>query len=695
MAVGLPQVTSNLGTVTFTSAAELERRKEEKILAEREIPETAATLATYVRNIFDSAKRARQEVEVEMLSLLRRLAGEYEPDKLAALKDAGMPEDFFRLTNRKARDVEGWLWEVYNQFGERTWDIAPEYDPEIPPDMQSAIEDHVKQGIFQHPEIQQMLMVAQQTGQPVDAGAVIQFAKQEASNLQAEILRQARQTAEERTTNMEKKIEDLLVEGGYFTALKACINDLSRLKACILKGPIARKKKVLDGWDQGLDGKWKPKAVTKVVPTFYRVSPFDWYPSASSTTVQDGPSCEIEHFTHSDLQKMIGVSGYDDDALRQILTDYPYGFKEGTQIGPERFYLEHDNSTGYNDTLSQKVDSIDFYGDVPGHMLREWGMKESEIPDPDIAYPVNIKMVNSTVYRAIVNPDPLGDKPYNVTSFLKSNDSQWGTAPPELGADIEDFCNNIVRNIVRNISESAGPMAEVNLDRLAEGESSDRWPGKTFETTSRAMTEGPAIRYYQANLMGSELWTLFEKAKLELDAIIVPSFGQGSSLTKGGGRTASGLAMIANAESRNLKVVVANVDSDIQIPVIKKTFQHVMMYDPDDSVKGALKVKARGVSAQLIKENQTVRLGEFMKGTMNPVDGQIITKKDRAYMIRKWAEGLGLDVDQVVSEYAQIQKEPPQPLLPNNPQGAAAQAAQEPGAAKADASGKPMGDYNQ
>ena len=685
---------SEHGLMKFTSASELERQKDEKILEEREIENTTpSTLASYVRNIFDSAKRAKIEVEDVFLCLLRRLEGEYDPDKLAALRDAGMPEDFFQLTNKKARDLEGWLWEVYNQFGERTWDIKPQYEPELDPELQSAIEEHVRMSIMQHPEVQQALMQAQQTGQPVNADSIISLARKEAMNLKGEVLRKARQEGEERTTNMEKKIQDILVEGGYYDALKACINDLSRFKSCIMKGPIRRKKKVLGEWYQDSMGKWKVKAIFKVIQCFYRVSPFDWYPNATSTGVQDGETCEIEHFRNSDLQEMIDVPGYDAQAIKDIMAKFPFGFSENQQVAPERFYLEHDNSTGFNDPMAQKVDSVDFYGNVPGDLLIEWGMTKEEIPDRDITYPVNIKMVSDIVYRSVLNPDPLGEKPYGVTSFLKSNDSQWGTAPAEIGADVEDFCNNVIRNMTRNISESAGPMAEVNIDRLDAGESPDRWPGKTFVTTSKAMTEGPAIRYYQAELKAQELWTLYEKAALVLDGIIVPSFGQGSSLTKGGGRTASGLAMIANAESRNLKVVVSNVDDDIQIPVVKKVFQNLMMFDDDDSVKGPMRVKPRGVAAQLVKESQTVRQGEFLKGTMNSVDAEIIGKKGRAYMLFKAAENLGYDPYQVIPEYEQIEKEEPGAMA--GVQQASAQAAQLPGPAKADASGAPMSDYHQ
>lgn len=687
---------SGLGTVQFIGNDELDRQADEKILAERDITVEPSTLASFVRNFFAAAKTAKIDVEREMLKLMRQSKGEYEADMLAALKEAGMPEDFIRLTSRKERDVEGWLWDVFNQSGERSWDIVPENIPEIPPDLATSIEDHVQQHIMEHLEVQALLMQAQQTRQPVDFNAVKGIAVKEAAAMKDEAVRQAKQYAEERCTAMEKKIQDQLEQGGYYEALKACINDLSRLKACVMKGPIPKRKKVLGDWQQDpATGKWKPVVEKQIIPCFERVSPFDWYPVANSNSVHDGAAVELEHFNDpADLQKLIGIPGYKGDVIKLILATHPHGYKESTPIAAERFLLEKENTVGLSS--DKGFDSINYWGEISGKLLKEWGIEE-EINE-DEYYFCNIKMIDGQIYRAVLNPDPLGRKPYHVTSFIKSNDSQWGTAPGELAYDIQGFCNNVIRNLTRNISESAGPMAEVNEDRLAEGETPDRWPGKTFVTTGKGMSEGPVVKYYQASLLAGELWSLFQNAKLELDSIIIPSFGQGSSLTKGGGRTASGLAMIANAESRNLKVCVWNVDNDIQIPCIERLFIHNMLFTDDDSIKGALRVKARGVAAQLVKENMAQRQGEFMTRAMNPLISRLLGDKGLAYLIRKDAENLSLDVNQVIPNYQEIEASAPnilQPMQDGTAQEAGAEAAQSAAPANVDAAGVPLAQYQE
>jgi hypothetical protein len=680
----------------FIPAAEVIAEKDAAILAEREMTDAAPqSLASFGRAIFERARDARQTVETEMIDLRRRLAGEYTPEVLAALKAAGMPPVFFRLSSRKSRDVSGWLGEVFNQYQDRTWDIVPENIPEVPPEQQQIIQEHVWQASLQIPEVQALFVQAQQTMQPVDINQVRQIIQSHAEEIKAQAEQEARHFVEKRCTRLEKKIDDALTESGYYEALRECINDLSELKICCMKGPILRREKVLDGFDE----QGKPKVTDKVVRKFYRVSPFDAYPSPGAKSFQDGPFVELEHFRPVDLQKMIGVPGYNEDAIRRILNIYgPTGYTEMLQISQTRYQLEKQSMNGFSDANAEMIDSLDVWAPIPGQLLLDWGMSKKDVPDPDISYPCNIKIVNNIVWRAVLNPDPLEEIPYDGTSFLKSNDSVWGTAPCELGAEVEDMALNALRHINRNISESAGPMAMVNEDMLAEGEEPDRWPGKTFVTTSKGMQSGDAVKYLQANLLASELWALYEKTKLELDSIIVPSFGQGSSLTKGGGKTASGLSMIAAAESRNLKVVVANVDLDIQLKKVERIYRSIMLFDDDMSLKGGLHLKPRGVTAQLIKENVIVRQLEYVKGAMNPVDLQIHTIKGLAYMKRDIIKNLGWNVDEAMPNYERLEASKPEPLpAPAAQQGqdAGAQAAQQAAPAQLDASGKPAAEYHQ
>lgn len=644
-------VESNRGLVKFIPSAELDKMEEDRILAERPESEPLSGLVQHVRDFFSSAKTARVDIETKMLATLRRINGEYEADKLAAIKSVGMPEDFIRLTYHKCRDAESWITEVLSSLGlDRTWDIEIDGPVKIPPQEEAAMMAKIRQAL-----IHQAIANAQATGQPIDAEAVITQSKELEEQVKQEAVKRARAVAEERATNMEILILSQLETGGWWKAFKAVINDLTRFKSCIMKGPVYRKKQVLKWSETG-----QAIVGSEIVAEFERVNPFDWYPAANSIDVDDGPSIEMEHFTRKDLAKLIGVPGYKEDAIRAILAKHGNGFKENAAIDADRFVVEKGSATGQMDNITGKIDSINYWGDVPGKMLLEFGMSPKDIPDPDLDYQVNVKIVDDICYKAVLNPDLLGKKPYHVTSFIKSNDSQWGESPGDLMEDIQNEANQAVRGLVYNVAVSSGPITQVNIDMLADGETSDVYPGKTFETISKNMTTR-AIDFYQADMRVRELLSLVAWCKSEADDLVVPSFSANDA--RGADKTAAGRSMRITAAARNIKLAIENVDGDIVVKAITMLFNNNMRFLGDPSIKGALKVKARGASKQIVKEQLAVRRQEFAN-MLSPEDKQIMGVKGMAYALRERAKSVEFDPDMVIPGYEEIERGVASPLQP-------------------------------
>ena len=77
----------------------------------------------------------------------------------------------------------------------------------------------------------------------------------------------------------------------------------------------------------------------------------------------------------------------------------------------------------------------EFWGKISGKMLVEWGMDEEMIPDETKEYDANVWVIGNYVLKAVLNYDPLGEKPYAKTSFIKSPGAFWGKGIPEI---IED-----------------------------------------------------------------------------------------------------------------------------------------------------------------------------------------------------------------------------------------------------------------
>jgi hypothetical protein len=675
-------MSSNNGMVKWQSNAALDKMEDDRILAERPQAEPLDSLALHIRNFFNSARNGKLIVEREMLSILRQIKGEYEPDKLQAIRDMGGSTDFVRLTQHKVRDAEAQIIDVLNPYGDRTWDIEPEKVPEIPPDITAMITQQVRQMA-----IQQAVMQAQASGQPVSTEELATMMQGMQEQIEASVKQKAHQVAEERATNMEKLILTQLNEGGWHKAFKACINDLTRLKFCVIKGPIYRMEKSLKWEPSQLTGKYEPVVTDSVMLQFDRVSPFDWYPAANSIDVDDGDAVELEHLTRSDLNKLLGVPGYKDDAIRACLNDYDKGYRESTPVDAERFYLEKDNTTGLNDQQIDKLDLLNYWGSVQGKILLEWGMPKEEVSDPDIDYKINGKMIGRHVIKAVLNPDPLGRKPYGVSSFSKSNDSQFGECPAEFMSDLQSICNATVRAMVNNIATSSGPLTEIDIDRLAVGESPDIWPHKVIQTTNKRMQEGPAVRFYQANLLAKELLLVYDKFKREADDLVVPAYGHGNPNVQGAGKTSSGLAMLMSAAARNIKLAIMNIDQDIIIPTIERLFIHNMRFIDDDSIKGDLRIKPRGSTTLVIKDQLAIRRKEFLAETLNPVDQQIMGIQGRAYILGENIKSLEMDPHRALPNLEAIEKMAPGAQMP----GMAPPGAPSPGGTPTDVNGNPQG----
>ena len=611
------------------------------------------SIAARVREFWSIALTARLIPEQKMLSSVRRVNGEYDPDKLSALNEMGMSTDFMRLTFAKCRDAESHITDTLDPLGDRLWDIEIDGTISIPPDIKAAIGQQIQMQIMQ-----QSVMQMQAAGLPVDQGAIETQIMSAREEIEKYVLEQARAYAEERCTNMENLIVDQFRQGGWGQSLKACLNDFTRKQACIIRGPLPEKHKIEKWLPDQATSQYTYQEAEVVIPCWSRISPFDWYPGPNSIGIDDGDAIELEHFNPSDFTKMLGLPGYNDAAIREILHRFPNGHTETTVIDNDRRVLERDDLTGSQNNIASKIDCLNYWGEIPGKLLLEWGIGADEITDPDISYQVNVKMVDTIVFRVMVNPDPLGRKPYGVSSFSKSNDSQWGESPADLMECIQNICNTTIRAIVNNEAMAAGPVVEVDQDRLAVGETADIHPWKTFTTTNKKSLDSPAVRFYQANLLAKDLLGVYDRFKKEADEMVVPAFDASATKQK----TASGMAMAQGASYRNIKLAIKNFYEDIIIPSVQRQFTYNMLFIDDPMIKGTLHVVARDANAQMVREQMAVRLNEFLQMTNNPTDMQIVDIKGRAYGLGAAAKALRLDAKQLIPNLSAIEKSSPGPL---------------------------------
>lgn len=587
----------------------------------------ASGIAGHITSCWNKSKFARQRITERLLQCERQRRGEYDPDKAQEIAATGGSDIFMMITDVKCNAAKSWIQDVLFQ-DDRGFDLTPAQQPAIPPEVKMSIIDFVRM------EAQEF--VAQ--GQQIHPEAF----RTRLEEVHDTILARIREDAKESAERMAKVIQDQMAEGGYKRSMEDFVDDFVTYPTAILKGPSVRKKKKLQ-W--GTD--FTPIVVNDYFREVERVSPYDIYPSPNSSGVDDGYLIQRHRLTAKVLESMKGVPGYSDEDIDQVLVRYGNAGFRYFEYGDQ----QRDNLEGkYHSRLHQDgfIEALEFWGPVMGDMLKQWGMKDV---DPTKVYEINAWQIGAFVIKCVINPDPLGRRPYEIASWRTIPGAFWGTALPEVMRDVQIMCNASARALANNMGIASGPQVDISVDRLADGEElTQMYPWKIWQTTSDKTGGGqPAVRFFMPEMKAQELMLVYNQFARQADEVTgIPNYVYGAtSGGSGAGRTASGLSMLMDNASKGIKAAVLTIDHVITM-VVSRFYVHNMMYNPDPYIKGDFTIVARGAMGLIHKEQINVRRNEFLAATANPVDLQIVGPEGRAYLLREMAKGLQMDTDKLV-----------------------------------------------
>jgi hypothetical protein len=420
-----------------------------------------------------------------------------------------------------------------------------------------------------------------------------------------------------------RELNDVLIEGRFYQALKEFLIDLPIFPIACIKGPVVRQKTKVR-WKNG-----KPVRDTSPKLFWDRVSPLDLYFTPDASHLDESYVIEHVRFSRQELYNLIGVPGYKEDEIRAVLAD----FKDKTQSRSWRDWFDEEREDledrdHWESARGQLIDALEWHGCIQGQMLLDHGFSEKKIKDE---YFVDAWVIDRYCIKAQISPSVTQRPNYHISSFEKIPGSIWGYGLPDILADITSVCNSTMRSIVNNLSISSGPQVVVNIDRLAQTEDADSlYPWKRWHVVDDPLgnNKDKPVDFYQPNSNVQELMAVYEKfANMADEASALPKYLTGSGATGGAGRTASGLAMLMDNASKVMQNVAANVDDDILTPAIEALYEMVMMSDVGPQLKGDL---------------------EFLQMTANPMDMQIMGIPGRAAVLQDVAEELGMKGKKVV-----------------------------------------------
>ncbi len=620
---------ANLGLLHYRSASELHseevaeaRRIEDEQTKRQRMLESS--LASHIRRCWEEAKMAKQDVERRLLDCLRRRKGEYDPGKLAAIRAEGGSAIYMMLTATKCRAASSWIRDILMPANEKPWGLDPTPIAQVPPEFLRPVFSQF---------MQQAALTAQQTGQMPDPQQVMQSAEDH-------IRHAAQERAEKAARRHEDVIEDQLAEGQWDAALADFIDDFCTFPNAFIRGHNLRRVPSL-AWMEG----WKPVKTLEIKPDWYRVSPFDLYPSPDATDIDNGAYLiERCRFTRGHLNKLIGVPGYNEDAIRLVLEEHGQsGLRDWLWTDGERAELEGRGHEWL--TRGQTIDALIYCGGAQGLSLLQWGVDPDDVDDPLAEYEVEATLIGQHVIRVKINRDPLERRPYHTASFQPVPGSFWGQGIPELMADIQDVCNATARSLVNNLAISSGPQVEVYQERLqATEDPTNIYPWKVWLTKDSNVTgNNPAVRFTQPSSNAAELLAVYDKFELRADdATNIPRYAYGNERVGGAGQTASGLSMLMESANKGIKDAIRHIDRGVIRRVIEALWLHNMQYSDDRSIKGDVAVVPRGSSAMLIREQTHQMRTQFLQMTANDYDMGILGREGRRDLLEAVAEKLDL-----------------------------------------------------
>ena len=594
----------------------------------------------YIRKQWMSSMMAKQMTsEIKMLKSVRARRGEYDPDKLAQLREQGSSTIYMMITSNKCRAASSWLRDtLVTASDDKPWTITPTALPDLPP--------NEVEGIMQQAQMEVEQLYLNGTP-PTD-----QQVRERLLEMKDMALSHLKDLAKRTAERMEVKMEDQLQEGNWSKSFSEFLDDITTFPSAFIKGPIIRKRPKLK-WIPTQDGQYTLEQNEELVMEWERVDPFNIYPSADASDVNQGDLIERHKLSRADLQAMIGVEGYSEGAIRAVLETYGKGgLRDWIYVDMNKAAAEGKSTMGVQQNPSKLIDALQFWGSVQGQLLLDWGMSAEEVPDPLAEYPVEAWIIADWVIKAVINPDPLGRRPYYKASYEEVPGAYWGNSVADLCRDAQDVCNATARALVNNMSIASGPQVVYNIDRLPQGENiTQMYPWKVWQVTSDPLNgSAPPMQFFQPSSLSQELMAVFEKFSILADEYTgIPRYMTGDSPAGGAGRTASGMSMLMSNAGKAIKQVVANIDSNVISPVIDRLYYYNMRYGTDPDLKGDVNIVARGAVSLIVKEQAQVRQNQFLQIALtSPFAQQIIGVEGVAELLRQGAKTLDMNPDRIV-----------------------------------------------
>lgn len=606
-------------------------------------------LAVELMKYWGEAYAAKREYQAEMEEAYWAARNQYSPDVECKLQ--GNEKKFYiGLFSRQLSTYMAWVLDRISQTT-RFFTLSPTPQPEIPERFKLKAVNKVLK------ELEQLSFLPQEEA--------LRYAQERLLDLKSEINRIRYETAKRQLGGMETLMDDILDEGDFRRAYMAFHQDMF-MSIGVMRFPAIEVEDRL---------RWSGDNVqVKQVTTmkFKRVSPMDFFWAPDSTTAQDGRYV-IERMRVSTKTMQWLATNSEHSAATQKIAQYlvdahPTGtdwLNTASTSGSEATMATHvgkigGHVLGTHDVLAfhfrLKGDRLQQYG------VTEYGPKKKKI-SPDEEYAVEAWVAYNLTCYLVVNPHPLGERPYYTAAYEPVPGQLYGTSAWKKIRAYEVAFRNGHRNLIRSVSFESGPIAEVDSGRFSA--TTNPMPNKLTPwmqyTTDSDYSGGgrPAVNFLATKANSTNLRVYLDSIELQAQhATGIYNTMAGATAYGTVGRTRFG---VESVQSNATKIVFAKaefVDKYAIEPALKALYSYLMVYHDDAAVKADAQVSVRGLTSLSNRDaevQRAIQLLQYLPAMLqvdNVTQANSVPKSVVQQLFRTIIASLGGNIDDLPDPFA-------------------------------------------
>ncbi|MGF6599803.1 hypothetical protein P3T23_004537 [Paraburkholderia sp. GAS448] len=415
--------------------------------------------------------------------------------------------------------------------------------------------------------------------------------------LKAQQLAAEQDIAQAASKAMQQRIEEQLVEASFRDELLMFLTNFALYPYAVLVGPTPEMRPVFH---------WKgnrPVETYEPMLAVRNVSPFDYFWSPDSPSGGKGTFDVIrERMTKYRLMMSATLPGYITKNVIEALQHFalPETNRDWLNPNPDKPMV---GSLMWG--LDDSIDVIRHYGLLSGRELRRYGMSV----DDGEYHETEAVVLGYWTIRLLVNPNPnTAERPVYVTSYQRTPGKLPGHGIGQLVRDIERAFMAALRGTLENVSYSVAPLGEVDYRRIqryvADDQIGNVMAGTVVPTDPDPANGGrPAHYFHTVPTVTQQTMSLMQFFIDMADRWTgLPAALSGQPIGTGVNRTFRGIMALYGNALKGVQSALTNLDIDVFERMGNAYFSFNMKYDPDPSIRGDAKVKARGTSGLLEKE---------------------------------------------------------------------------------------------